>query len=282
MQVNETKAEGLEREFQITIPATEINTKVTARLSELAQQVNLPGFRPGKAPMSILKKKYGNAVTGEVLQEALNQTTFQVMNERKIRPVGQPSINISKYDDGGDLEFTMNVEMAPEFEPVDLKSLKLERLVAEPADEELEASLKRVADANRSVEKISDDRASKKGDIVVIDFTGSIDGVEFPGGKADDYQLELGSGSFVPGFEDQVIGAKVGDEKTVEVDFPADYGAANLAGKKASFKVKVKEIREAKAGEIGDELAKKLNMEDRKSIRLNSSHVSESRMPSSA
>jgi trigger factor len=262
MQISETKTEGLEREYKVVIPAKEINDKVMERLTQIAQSANLPGFRPGKAPVSLLKKKYGPAVMGEVLQEALNDSTVKVVSDNKLRPVGQPDIQISKFDDGHDLEFTMSLEIAPEFEPVDLKTIELERLVAEPKEEEVEASLKRVAEANRTIEKVEESRAAVKGDHLQIDFVGSIDGVEFPGGKAEDYVLELGSGSFIPGFEDQLVGAKAGEDRKVNVDFPADYGAADLAGKKAVFDVKVKELRQAKTAEISDELAKKLGLEN--------------------
>lgn len=262
MQISETKTEGLEREFKIVVPAGEIDAKITARLKQLSQTVNIPGFRPGKAPVSLLKKKYGPAVMGEVLEQTLNDSTMQIMSERKLRPLSQPAIEISKFDQGQDLEFTMSLELVPEFEPVDLKSVKLERLVAEPSESDLEASLKRIAEANRNVEKVEESRPAKKGDMVLIDFTGSIGGEEFPGGKAEDYLLELGSGSFIPGFEDKLAGAKAGDALKVDVKFPEDYGASNLAGKDAVFDVKVKELREPKAASVDDELAKKLGVEN--------------------
>lgn len=262
MQVNETKNEGLEREFKIVIPASEIEAKVSSRLKELASTVSVPGFRPGKAPVALMKKKYGPAIMGEVLEQTLNDSTVKVMTDHKLRPVSQPAIEISKFDDGKDLEFTMSLEIAPEFEPVDLKTVELERLVAEPKQEDIDASLTRIAQANRNMVKVEEDRPAQKGDSVQIDFAGSIDGVEFPGGKAEDYVLELGSGSFIPGFEDQIVGAKAGQSLDVKVTFPTEYGAANLAGKDAVFAVKVKEIREAKTSEIDDELAKKLGMEN--------------------
>jgi trigger factor len=261
MEVSEIKNEGLERAFKVVIPASEIEEKVMGRLTEIAKTVNLPGFRPGKAPISLLKKKYGLSLTGEILEQTVNDSSVKIMTDNALRPVAQPQIEISKFDDGHDLEFTMNLEVAPEIKPIDFKSIKLERLTAEPDEKEIEDSINRLADSNRSVEKINTDRKSKKGDVLVIDFVGSVDGTEFPGGKAEGYQLDLGSGSFIPGFEDKLIGAKAGDDVTVEVAFPKEYGAADLAGKDAVFAVKVHEIREAKPAEINDELAKKLGVD---------------------
>ena len=207
MEVSEIKNEGLERAFKVVIPASEIEEKVMGRLTEIAKTVNLPGFRPGKAPISLLKKKYGLSLTGEILEQTVNDSSVKIMTDNALRPVAQPQIEISKFDDGHDLEFTMNLEVAPEIKPIDFKSIKLERLTAEPDEKEIEDSINRLADSNRSVEKINTDRKSKKGDVLVIDFVGSVDGTEFPGGKAEGYQLDLGSGSFIPGFEDKLIGA---------------------------------------------------------------------------
>ncbi len=261
MEVSEIKNEGLERAFKVVIPASEIEHKVMGRLTEIAKTVNLPGFRPGKAPISLLKKKYGLSLMGEILEQTINDSSVKVMSDNALRPVAQPQIEISKFDDGQDLEFTMNLEVAPEIKPIDFKSIKLERLTAEPDEKEIKTSINRLAESNRSVEKIETDRKSKKGDVLVIDFVGSVDGTEFPGGKAEGYQLDLGAGSFIPGFEEQLIGAKAGDDVKVELAFPKEYGAADLAGKNAVFAVKVHEIREAKPAEINDDLAKKLGVD---------------------
>jgi trigger factor len=261
MEVNEIKNEGLERAFKVVIPASEIEHKVMDRLTEIAKTVNLHGFRPGKAPISLLKKKYGLSLMGEVLEQTVNDSSVKIMTDNALRPVAQPQIEISKFDEGQDLEFTMNLEVTPEIKPIDYKSIKLERLTAEPDEKEIEESINRLAESNRSLEKIKADRKSKNGDVLVIDFVGSVDGAEFPGGKAEDYQLDLGSSSFIPGFEEQLIGAKAGDDVKVELAFPKEYGAADLAGKDAVFDVKVREIREAKPAEINDELAKKLGVD---------------------
>ena len=261
MQVTETKSEGLSREFHIVVPADDIEGRMASRLKDLARTARLPGFRPGKVPLTLLRKRFGQSILGEVLEEAVNSAAQQTMTERELRPVTQPKIEIQKFEDGADLEYTMAVELMPDIPPLDLGGLTLERLVVEPADGEVEGSLDAIAKANGTAELVTEERQAKAGDIVVIDFAGRIDDAEFPGGKAEDYHLELGSASFIPGFEEQLTGAKAGDERTVEVTFPEEYGASDLAGKTASFAVSVKELREPKAAAVDDELAKKLGFE---------------------
>ena len=261
MQVTETKSEGLSREFHIVVPADDIEGRMASRLKDLARTARLPGFRPGKVPLTLLRKRFGQSLLGEVLEEAVNSAAQQTMTERELRPVTQPKIEIQKFEDGADLEYTMAVELMPDILPLDLGGMTLERLIVEPADEEIQRSLDAIAKANGTAELVTEERDAKTGDIVVIDFVGRVDDEEFPGGKAEDYHLELGSASFIPGFEEQLSGAKAGDERTVEVAFPEDYGASNLAGKTASFAVSVKELRESKAAAVDDELAKKLGLE---------------------
>ena len=234
---------------------------MASRLKDLARTARLPGFRPGKVPLTLLRKRFGQSLLGEVLEEAVNSAAQQTMTERELRPVTQPKIEIQKFEDGADLKYTMAVELMPDIPPLDLGGMTLERLIVEPADEEIQRSLDAIAKANGTAELVTEERDAKTGDIVVIDFVGRVDDEEFPGGKAEDYHLELGSASFIPGFEEQLSGAKAGDERTVEVAFPEDYGASNLAGKTASFAVSVKELRESKAAAVDDELAKKLGLE---------------------
>ncbi|OHC75880.1 MAG: trigger factor [Rhodospirillales bacterium RIFCSPLOWO2_12_FULL_58_28] len=260
MQVNETKAEGLKREFAIAVPGAEIEESVTNRLKELARTAHLPGFRPGKAPVSLLRKKYGSAVIGEVLESTLNEASKKIMAERDLRPAVRPKIEITKFEEGSDLEYTMAIEVLPKIEPLDASRITLERLVADPEETEIEKVLARLAEANTTSKPVVGDRRSKNGDVLVIDFAGKLDGVEFPGGKADGYSLELGSGSFIPGFEDQLVGAKAGDHVTVKVSFPEKYQAAGLAGKDAVFEVDVKELRETAPAQVDEELAKALGV----------------------
>lgn len=261
MQVTETKNEELMREFTVVIPASEIDAQVDERLKEIGQTVNLPGFRPGKAPVSLLKKKYGSNVMGEVVDKVINDNIRSTIADNDLRPAMQPKVEITKFEDGGDLEYTMAVELIPEIKPMDFSKVKLTRLVAEAQDKDVEAALDRLSNVHKTAEAITSKRKSKDGDVIVIDFVGSVDGEEFPGGKAEDYPLELGSGQFIPGFEDQLVGAKVGDSLDVKVSFPENYGAAELAGKDAVFAVTVKELRESKPHPIDDELAKKVGLE---------------------
>ncbi len=262
MQVTENNAEGLKRDFTVVVPAADIETKITDRLKEVSKTIRMPGFRPGKVPVSLLRKQYGSSVMGEVLEAVINESSQKVVEEREFRPAMQPKIEITKFEEGADLEFSLGIELFPEFEPADFSKLKLEKMVVDISDNDLQESLERLAGAYKTSEPITSTRKSKKGDVAVINFVGKVDGEEFQGGKADDYPLELGSGSFIPGFEDQVVGAKVGDKLDVKVKFPEDYGAENLAGKDAVFEVEVKELRESKPAAIDDDLAKKMGMED--------------------
>ncbi|WP_033069829.1 trigger factor [Thalassospira australica] len=261
MQVTETKNEGLAREFKVVVPAAQIEEKVVAKLDEIKDQVRLPGFRPGKIPAKLLRQRYGQAVMGEILEAAVNENTGKVLADNELRPAVQPKIEVTKFDEGGDLEFDIAVEVIPAIEAMDFKKLKLTREVVELDDSKVNETLERIASAQGTTEPLKRKRKSKAGDVVVIDFLGKIDGEAFEGGKAEDYELELGSGSFIEGFEDQLTGVNAGDELVVKVKFPDEYGAAELAGKDAEFDVTVKEIKEKKAAELDDELAKKLGQD---------------------
>ncbi len=262
MQVTETKTEGLKRDFKIVVPATDIENRITARLEQLSQTLRIPGFRPGKVPVSLLRKRYGSSVMGEVLERTVGETTVKAMTDHGVRPAMQPKVEITSFEEGKDLEYTMAVEVLPEIAPVDFSKIELERLTVDVEDSEIDDVMQRMAEANKVSEPVVGERAAAKGDVVVIDFVGKVDGTEFPGGKADGYHLDLGSGSFIPGFEDQLIGAKAGDHVTVNVTFPKEYGAADLAGKDAVFEVDIKELRSTKPATIDDEFAKKAGLEN--------------------
>ena len=262
MQITETKSEGLSREYIINLPANEIEEKIAHKLREIQRTASLPGFRPGKVPVPVLRKRFGQAVLGEVLERAVGDSSEQALSEKGVRPAMQPEIEITSFEDGSDLEYKMSVETLPDIKLTDLAKIKLERLVPEADPKDIDDALENIAMAHKTSEPIKRKRKSKAGDIVVIDFVGLVDGEEFPGGKAEDYQLELGSNSFIPGFEDQLIGINVDNQTDVNVTFPDGYGATELAGKNAVFKVKVKEIREATPALIDDELAKKTGMEN--------------------
>lgn len=267
MQVEEIKIEGLRREFKVAVDATEIEDKINYRLTEYAKTVKMPGFRPGKVPVSLLRKRFGDSVRGEILEQAVNDTSNQTITERGLRPAHQPKIEVTSFDEGGDLEYTMEFDVIPEIEPCDFSKISLERLVVAVDEKEIDEALDRLADMHKSSEPITGNRKSKKGDVTVIDFVGKVGGEEFAGGSAEDYHLELGSGSFIPGFEEQVIGSKAGDKIEVNVKFPDEYGAEDLAGKDAVFDVTVKELRESTPAEIDDELAKKFGKENLKELR---------------
>ncbi|HMK68541.1 MAG TPA: trigger factor, partial [Stellaceae bacterium] len=265
MEITETNTEGLRREFKVVVAATDIERRMTSRLSEIGRTVRLPGFRPGKVPMKVLKRRYGQAVMGEVIERAVNDSSTEALRSRNLRPALQPKVEIVAFNEGTDLEYRLAVEVLPEIEPTEFASIELERLRPEVPEADVANALERMARQQRKSEPV--ERAAEKGDAVVIDFKGTVDGKEFAGGTAQGYTLELGSGAFIPGFEDQVLGAKAGDTRTVTVTFPQDYGAAELAGKAASFEVAVKEVRGFTEQPIDDSLAKAVGMEKLEELR---------------
>ncbi len=258
MNVKELKSDGLKKAFQVTIKSSDFESKVDAKVTTLGKTTKLPGFRPGKAPKAMLMQKFRPSVLGEVLDEMINASVNEILTSKKLVPAMTPDIKLDKFEDGKDIGFEMTFEVLPEIKFGDLKTLKLEKPVAEVPQEEIDKAMKFLAQSRRNVVKVETDRAAKKGDTVVIDFVGSVDGVEFQGGKGENYPLELGSGSFIPGFEDQLIGKKAGDKVDVKVKFPDNYHAKDLAGKDSVFAVEIKELREAKDVEINDEFAKSM------------------------
>ncbi len=262
MQITQTKQEDLKREFTVTLSAEEIDAKINERLEELGKTVKMPGFRPGKIPLNLLKSKYGKSVMGEVLESAVNDSTLKAINENSLRPAMRPKIEVKTFDEAKGLEYTMAIELLPEIKLMDLSTIKLEKLTATPEKKEVTDALERIAKANKASEKVEENRPAKTGDIVIIDFDGTVNGAPFPGMKGNDFSLELGSKSFIDTFEDQLVGAKVGDHKTVNVTFPADYGHKELQGVKAKFEVDVKELRQPTVPVIDEEFAKKLGFED--------------------
>jgi trigger factor len=267
MQVTETRNEGLTREFTVRIQAKDIDEKVDHRLAEVGKDLTLPGFRPGKAPLALLQKRYGKAVIGEILESAVQDSSTQAIAERGLTPAIQPKIEITSYEDGADLEYTMQVELMPEFELADFSKIELERIAIEVSDPEIDEALARIAKENRVAETIAKPRKAKSGDVAVIDFVGRADGTEFPGGAGKDFHLELGSGRFIPGFEDQIVGAKPGDQLAVKVTFPEEYSTPDLAGKDAEFEVTVRELREYVDSSLDDALATTMGFDDLSKMR---------------
>ncbi len=268
MKVTEQKAEGLKKKYQVVIEHKDFEEKVEQKLNDVAKNVKLPGFRPGKAPKEMLKQKYRTSVMGEALDEIVRDAADQVVKENKLKLALRPNISITKFDEGKDIEFDIEAEILPEIKVGDFSEIKIEKLMAEVPAEEVEKALQYIVSSRRETAKIEDAaHQAAKGDTLIIDFVGSIDGVEFPGGKGNDYPLELGSGTFIPGFEDQLIGAKAGDKVEVKVKFPEDYHAKELAGKDSVFAVTVKEMREPKAVELNDEFAKSIGEESLDSLK---------------
>ncbi|MBU6236082.1 MAG: trigger factor, partial [Alphaproteobacteria bacterium] len=268
MQAVELKKEGLKHEYKVTVPASELSERVTKRIAELAKTMKVPGFRPGKAPIKMLEERYGDAVLGEVVEKVVNDSATNTIRDKKLRPAMQPSIDIKTFEKGKDLEFTLALEVLPEVKVMDVKTIKLERPVAKVAESAIDDAINRIAKNNRKTEKVTENRASKAGDVVVIDYAGKLeDGTTKPGMSSVGYHLELGSNSFIAGFEDQLIGKKAGDDVNVKVTFPENYGAEDLAGKNATFACTIHEIREAAEPEINDEFAKTLGLSDLEALK---------------
>jgi trigger factor len=267
MQVTEVSAEGLKREFKITIPANDVEKRVESELEQIGRSARLPGFRPGKIPMPVLKQRFGSSVRGRVAETAVSEGTHQILNERGLRAAGQPRIEITSFKEGGDLEYSLAFDLMPEIAPVDFAALKLERLTAEASDTEVDKALERLAQSQKRSTPVTEPRAARAEDVVVVDFEGRIDGKTFAGGKAEGHYLELGSKSTIPGFEDQIVGHKAGEAFDIEVTFPADYPRAEYAGKAASFHIVLKEIREPQPVGVDDELAKGLGLESLAKLR---------------
>jgi trigger factor len=268
MQVKELKKEGLSVEMEVTLGAKELDAQVDERLQEYAKTMKLPGFRPGKVPVAILKQRYGRAVMGEVLEKAVNDSTAKVLKEQNIRPALQPKIEIKQFDEGKDLTYTMQVETLPEFKVADLKALKVEKPTTKPEKKAVDEALERVAKQRQKTKPVETARATKKGDILTIDFAGRTEeGIAHPGMASEGHRLELGSNQFIAGFEDQLVGKKKGDKVEVKVTFPDPYHSAELAGKPAIFDVTLQDIHEAVPAEINDEFAKSLGFETEAALR---------------
>jgi trigger factor len=265
MQVTETSAEGLKREFKITVPANELEDRISRRLGEIGRSVRIPGFRPGKVPLPLLRKRYGPAVRHEVLESTVQGSSAEAMREQNLRPALPPRVEIVSAAEGADLEYKMSVELLPDMPEPDFSNLGIERVVAEVPEEDVDRAIERVAESQRKAEKV--DRPAENGDLVVVDFAGKLGDVEFPGGKGENVSIELGAGRFIPGFEDQLIGAGAGEDRTLRVTFPADYGAPDLAGKDAVFEVKVKEVQQRLPAAIDDSLAEAVGLENLAELR---------------
>jgi trigger factor len=273
MQVVEKSAEGLSRVWGVTIPAQDLADKLEARIAEITPTLRIKGFRPGKVPPAHVRRLYGKGLMSEVLEQTLSETTQKVLDENKVRPASEPDLkpegDLADVIEGkADLAYEIAVEVMPEFEPIDPATLSLTRPVYEPTDAEVEESLDELAKQNRTYEaKTGKTVKAKDGDMVVIDFIGRIDGEAFEGGTANDVELVLGSGQFIPGFEDQLVGAKPDSDVTVNVNFPEDYQVDTLKGKAAEFETKVKEVRGPVDAKADDAFAERLGVESLDKLR---------------
>jgi trigger factor len=264
MQVTETLNEGLKRGYAITVTAAELEAKVNEKLVEAQPQVEMKGFRKGKVPMALLKKQFGQRVMGEAMQESIDGAMSEHFEKSGDRPAMQPDVKMTNEDwkEGDDVQVAMTYEALPEIPELDMSKIKLQRLVVKADDGAIDEALANLAETAQDFKARKKGAKAKDGDQVTMDFVGKVDGEAFEGGSAEDFPLVLGSGNFIPGFEDQLAGVKAGDEKAVTVTFPAEYQAAHLAGKEAVFDCTIKEVKEPVAAEINDELATKFGSED--------------------
>lgn len=262
MHVTEAPADGLKRAYQVVVPAADLAQRRDARLAELSRTLKIPGFRPGKVPVSLVKQRFGKEVLGEILEGTLDETARKIVADHNLKPALQPQIKDLKFEDGSDLAFTMAVEVLPEIAIPDLKALTLEKVTSEPDDAAIMSALETIASRNRETVPVTEARPAATGDIVVADFVGSIDGEKFDGGSMTDAEIEIGANRFIPGFEDGVIGMSVGETRDVNVTFPEGYGAEKLAGKAAVFNVTVKALKAPVLPAVDDEFAKKLGLAD--------------------
>jgi trigger factor len=265
MQVTETNAEGLKREFRVVVPAGELEEKVTSRLGDIGRTIQLRGFRPGKVPMQILRQRFGNSVRGEVLESTLQDTSADAIRERNLRPALPPKVDIVSFSEGTDLEYKMSLEVLPDIPEPSFADLDIERLVVEVPDEDVDRAVERIAEQQRKTEVA--ERPAESGDIIVVDIEGRSGEQEIPGASGKDRQIVLGSAGFIPGFEEQLIGASAGEHRTVRVTFPEDYGVPDFAGKEAVFEVDVKEVRQRLPLVIDDELGKAVGLENLAELR---------------
>jgi len=273
MQIVEKSGEGLSRVFGVTVPAADLGEALEARIAEITPTLNIKGFRPGKVPTAHVRRLYGKALMSEVVEKTLNETTQKVLEDNKLRPAGDPDLkpeaDMEAVIEGkADLAYEIAVDVMPDFEPIDVSTLSLKRPVYEPTDKEVDEAVAELAKQNRTYEeKTGKTVKAKAGDMLVIDFLGKLDGVAFEGGAAEDAELVLGSGQFIPGFEDQLVGAKPGDEVEVKVTFPENYQAENLKGKAAVFDVKVKAVKAPVEAPADDALATRLGIESLEKLR---------------
>ena len=262
MQIVETANQGLKRAYAVTIPAKDISSRVDSEVKKIAPQVRMPGFRPGKVPANLVRKMHGQALHQDALNAAIREAMDKLVRDEKLRPAMQPDVSLGEdYAEGKDAQLAVALEVLPVVELPPLDGLALEKLTVPVSDAEVDEQIAKLASGQKTFVPAKKGKKAADGDQLIIDFLGKLDGEPFEGGAAEDTALELGAGRFIPGFEDQLVGAKAGDEKQIVVTFPADYPAENLKGKAATFDIKVKEVRVAGEAELDDSFAKSLGLE---------------------
>ena len=262
MQIKETANEGLKRAYTVTIPAKEIDERVNSEVKKIAPQVKMPGFRPGKVPANLVRKMHGEQLHAQTLNDMIRESVDKVMADNKLRPAMQPSVELDEgYEEGKDASLSVELEILPEIDAPEVDGLALERLTVPVTDEQVDEAVERIASNNKSYKDAAKTKKAADGDQLIIDFVGRVDGTEFEGGKAENTPLTIGSGQFIPGFEEQLTGVKTGDKKTITVTFPEDYPAENLKGKEAEFDVTVQQVKVPTDTKIDDEFAKNLGLE---------------------
>jgi trigger factor len=268
MKIVETSNEGLKRGYTVTIPAQDISARIDAEVRKIAPTVKMQGFRPGKVPTNLLKKMHGAALHQDALNTAIREAMDKLVKDQKLRPAMQPSVALGEgYEEGKDASVEVNLEVLPQIEAPKLDGIKLEKLVVPVSDAEVDEAVQRIASQQKSFTDAKKGKKAETGDQVVVDFVGKVDGVAFDGGTAEDQTIELGSGRLIPGFEDQLVGVKAGEERTITVTFPDDYPAANLKGKEATFDITVKAVKVAGETAADDDFAKSLGLESMEQLR---------------
>ena len=268
MQIAETAKQGLKRAYAVTIPAKEIAAKVDGEVRKIAPQVRMPGFRPGKVPANLVRKMHGAALHQDALNSAIREAMDKLVRDNKLRPAMQPEVELGEgYEEGKDAQVAVSLEVLPDIAAPDISGLKLEKLVVPITDGEVDEAVQRLASGQKSFVAAKKGKKAETGDQLVIDFLGKVDGEPFEGGAGEDAPLELGAGRFIPGFEEQLVGLKAGESKTITVTFPADYPAENLKGREATFDVTVKDVKVAGEAKLDDDFAKTLGLESLEQLR---------------
>lgn len=268
MQTQQTVNEGLKRAYLITIPAAELSAKIDAEIKKIAPQVRMPGFRPGKVPANLVKKMHGEALHGQVVNDTIRESVDKLIRDEALRPAMQPQIGLNEdYEEGKDAAVTVSLEVLPVIDAPSIDGLKLEKLVVPVTDAQIDEALGNIASQNKSYKDAPKTKKAADGDQLIIDFVGKLDGVEFEGGKAEDAALVIGSNTFIPGFEEQLVGVKTGQEKTITVTFPAEYQAEHLAGKEATFDITVKAVKVESETTLDDDFAKSLGLDSLDKLR---------------